>query len=52
MVPPSVGVVGSKPPVGELVPQLRHAVTAVDALGVLVQYLTVNVSIGSNNVIY
>lgn len=51
-VPPSVGVMGSKPPVGELVPQLRHAVTAVDALGVLVQYLTVNVSIGSNNVTY
>uniref|UniRef100_A0A8D8QNR4 CAP-Gly domain-containing linker protein 1 n=2 Tax=Cacopsylla melanoneura TaxID=428564 RepID=A0A8D8QNR4_9HEMI len=33
---------GPAPTQPDLVPRLRHAVTVVDALGVLVQYLTVN----------
>jgi hypothetical protein len=41
--PPSGGVPNPTPEV-DLAPRLRHAVTAVDALGVLVQYLSVNVS--------
>ncbi|XP_026689241.1 uncharacterized protein LOC113473923 [Diaphorina citri] len=45
--PPSGGVPNPTPEV-DLAPRLRHAVTAVDALGVLVQYLSVNLDAFSN----